>query len=299
MRKVKIITDSCSDLNKKLLEQYDIDYVKMFTVYEGKQTAADLTWTAEEAHALYEIMRAGNRVTTTQVPVEEFMRVFRFYLDKEMDIVYIGCSSKQSGSVNTGAMVAGKLNSEYPDAKIFCIDSLNASLGIGVLAIEAAKLAASGRNAEEIAEKITSIRKNINEFVTVHSLDSLKKAGRVTGSAAFFGNLMGVKPIIISDADGVQTPVKKVKGRKNSFKEIVAMLKDVSTDTITQTIYFAHADCSREEVDELVELIKAEIPCAGVECTLMGPIIGASVGPDAVGIWAFGKEVTWRASEAK
>lgn len=73
-------------------------------------------------------MRAGNRVLTTQAPPEEFERIFTEYLERGCDIVYIGCSLKQSGSVNTGSVVAKRLLERYPGAEIFCIDSLIARL---------------------------------------------------------------------------------------------------------------------------------------------------------------------------
>ena len=294
MRNVKIITDSCADLNVEQLSKYNIDYAEMSTVYKGVETPALLNWTDREVHELYNIMRDGNRITTAQVSVEEFQRIFEKYLKQDMDIVYIGCSSKQSGSVNTGFVTAKKLMAEYEGSKIICIDSLNASMGEGMLAIEAAKMANDGASATEIEAHILSIRKKVNQYVTVHSLDALKRAGRVKGSAAFFGNLMGVKPIIIADANGDQAAYKKVKGRQKSFEEIVALLKSTIIDSEDQTIYLTHADCAKEEIDSLVEMIKKEIPCKGVEVGYIGPIVGASIGPDAVGIWGFGQEVTYK-----
>ena len=118
MRKVKVITDSCSDLNKELLEKYEIDYAKMNTVYNGVTSPAILTWTDEEVHKLYGIMRDGKRILTTQVPVDEFTRIYKLYSDKGYDIIYIGCSSKQSGSVNTGALVAKQFMEANPEVKI-------------------------------------------------------------------------------------------------------------------------------------------------------------------------------------
>ena len=294
MRKVKIITDSCADLNAEQLEKYDIAFARMSTSCDGVESVATLTWTENEAHELYNKMREGKRISTAQVSVEEFQRIFEQYLKKDMDIVYIGCSSKQSGSVNTGYVTAQKLMPSYEGSTVICIDSLNASIGEGMLAIEAAKLAKDGASAKEIERHVISIRKKVNQYVTVHSLDALKRAGRVKGSAAFFGNLMGVKPIIIADANGDQAAYKKVRGRQKSFDEIVAMLKMSIIEPEKQTVYLTHADCAKEEVDALVALIKAEIPCKDVEVGFIGPIIGASIGPDAVGIWGFGQEVTYK-----
>lgn len=296
MRPVKIITDSCSDLSPELMEKYDIDYCKMNTVYNDETSPANLSWTADEVHELYGIMRAGNRVKTTQVPQEEFEKVFDNYISQGFDIVYIGCALKQSGSVNTAAVFAKKLMAENSEIAVYCIDSLNASLGEGMLAIEAAKLAAEGKSASDINSYILSIRKTVLEFVTVHSLDSLRKAGRVSASSAFFGNLMGVKPIIISDADGAQAAFKKVKGRKNSLKEIVSLLAEGIVEPEKQTVFLAHADCDTAEVEEVKNMIKEMIPCKEIYTGYIGPIIGASIGPDAFAIFAFGNEVTYRAN---
>ena len=294
MRNVKIITDSCADLNAEQLNKYGIAFAKMSTSCDGVESVATLLWTDEEAHEHYNKMRDGKRIITAQVSVEEFQRIFEEYLKQNMDIVYIGCSSRQSGSVNTGFVTAKKLMEKYEGSTIICIDSLNASMGEGMLAIEAAKLANDGASATEIEAHILAIRKKVNQYVTVHSLDTLKRAGRVKGSAAFFGNLMGVKPIIIADANGDQAAYKKVKGRQKSFEEIVAMLKASIIEPEKQTIYLTHADCAKEEIDGLVALIKQEIPCLDVEVGYIGPIIGASIGPDAVGIWGFGQEVTYK-----
>ncbi len=297
MRKVKIITDSCADLSAEQLEKYDIDYAKMSTIEDGKEAPALLTWSPAEAHRLYETIRGGKRITTAQVSVEEFNNVFTKYLEAGFDIVYIACSSKQSGSVNTGYVTAKKLLEQYPEASVYCIDSLNASIGEGMLAMEAAKLAAQGKSAEDIYNHIMSIRKTVQQFVTVHTLEHLKKSGRVSASSAFFGNLMGIKPILVADANGAQAAIKKVKGRQNSLREIVRLLKENIVDAKEQTIYIAHGDCQESEIEELKQSIRSEIECKDISVGYIGPIVGASVGPDTIGVWAFGKPVTYVAEE--
>ncbi len=298
MRKVKILTDSCADLREDQLTAYGIDYLKMATVEDGVSAPALLTWSRDEAHGFYEKLRAGKRILTSQVPAPEFQEVFEKYVFEGYDIVYIACSSKQSGSVNTGYVVAKKITEAHPEAYIACIDSLNASIGEGMLAIEAAKLAAEEKmSAAEIEKHILSIRKNVNEYVTVHSLDALRRSGRVKATAAFFGNLMGVKPILIADANGAQAAFKKVKGRQKSLDETVALLKASIKSSEEQTLYVAHADCSEDEVNAVVERLKAEIPCKAIEIGGIGPIIGASVGPDTIGVWGFGEEITYTAGE--
>ncbi len=293
MRKIRILTDSCADLTPEMMDRYGIDYGRMNTAYNGEVKIADLSWTAGEAHEFYDIIRGGGRITTTQVPPEEFDRVFRKYLDAGEDIIYISCSNKQSSSIYTAEKQAEALKSEYPEAEIRCVDSLHASLGEGLIAMKAAEFAAGGKSIDETVEYTNELIRTTNEFLTVHSLDYLKRAGRVKASAAFFGNLMGVKPIIIANTEGDQTPVTKVKGRLNSFKTIVALTKAarIADNEFADEIYIVHSDCQAAEIEQLCSLIKEEIGDVKITTALMGPIIGASCGPDAVSLFVIGKPI--------
>lgn len=292
MRPVKILTDSCSDLIKELRDQYDIDYARMQTDHNGNLQWASLDFEYDTPKELYDIMRAGDRVLTTQVPPAEFERIFTKYLDAGYNIVYIACASKQSNSVFTGEKVAQDLLKKYPDAEIYCIDPLNASAGEGMLAVRAARYRDAGLSAKEITEKILSERKRVNEFATVQSLTSLKKAGRVKASKAFLGNLLGVKPILIADINGAQVPIAKAKGRQKSLDMIVDMLKEKVNDP-EEDIYIIHADCKPEEVEYVRSSIEKEIPCKQIYIGYMGPIIGASCGPETIAVFGFGEEVTY------
>ncbi len=292
MRNIQVLTDSCADLPGELLVKHNIDYCRMNTVRGGVETPASLTWESFTPKEFYDIVRE-ERVLTTQVPQEEFNKVFTKYLDAGCDIIYVACSAKQSSSVNTAGVVAKKLLESYPEARIACIDSLNSSIGEGIVAVRAAELVAEGKDFDTVVELVNKSRNELNEFLTVHTLEYLRRAGRVKGSAAFFGNLMGVKPIMIADACGVQTPIKKVKGRANSLQEIVNLLKEAIIDPENQAVYIAHSDCDEEEVEMLRGMIKAAIPCREIITTYIGPIVGASIGPGAIGVWGFGKEVTY------
>ncbi len=290
MRPVKIVTDSCSDLPKELREKYGIDYMMMNTVKDGKETPASLDWEFYSPKELYDSIRNGERVTTTMVPPSEFQKYFRAELEKGNDIVYIACSSKLSGSVNVGKVEAENILKDFPGAVICCVDSINACIGEGIIAIKAASLRDEGKSAKEIESAILPIRNNVNQFVTVHNLNALKAAGRVTGSSAFFGNLLGVKPIIISDKVGNNTPIKKAKGRLNSLKEIVALTAEAVEGIDNPTIYITHADCE-DEARDVAEMIKEAIPGANTYITYIGPIIGASIGADAIGLFSYGKSI--------
>lgn len=290
MKDYVILTDSCSDLGKDIRESLGIDYVQMNIVYDGKELPASLDWDLYTPQKLYNLMRNGTRVTTNQVPVQTFTTVFTKYLEEGKDIVYIGCSSALSGSVNTGKVVADELAEKYPENSIYVIDSLNSCLGEGLMTIDAAKMKKEGKSAAEVAAYIEANKLKYLQFAAVDDLTYLKRAGRVKASSAFFGNLFGVKPIIISNRIGENLAVKKVKGRKNSLDELVNMVKSSIVDPQTQTVAVVHADCEKD-AEYLKNKIESEIGVKEVYVNYIGPIIGTSTGPGTVGVYCVGNEV--------
>lgn len=290
MNKFVIFADSTCDLDKEMRQRYDIDYVPMNYVIDEEEYVASLDWENHSAKELYDIMRKGKRVYTTQVPQNVYVEKFKSVLDKGMDILYISCSSALSGSISIAKVVAEQLKAEYPDRAICCVDSLISSLGQAHLAIMASLYRAEGHTAEETAKYIEDNRLFVNQFGTVESLEYLRRAGRVTASSAFFGNLFGVKPIIISDRIGQNYAVKKVKGVKNAKREIASLIKEAANG-VYDTLYISHADCI-EDAESLRDEILQIAPFKNVHIGIIGPIVGASVGPGTVIAFCYGNEVT-------
>ncbi len=285
-----ILTDSCSDLGRDVRQKYGIDYVQMNIVYGGKELPATLDWDIYTPSELYNIMRGGTRITTNQVPAESFRAAFTKYLKEGKDVVYIGCSSALSGSVNTGFVIAGELKEEYPENAVYCVDSLCSCLGEGLMAIDAAVMRGEGKSAEEVVAYLEQNKLKYRQFCAVDDLTYLKRAGRVKASSAFFGNLFGVKPILISNRNGENFAVKKIKGRKNSLDEIFNMAKSAVVNPESQIIAVMHADCE-EDAAYLKKRIEEEIKPKEVYVDYIGPIIGASAGPGTVAIYCKCDEV--------
>lgn len=291
MNKVKIITDSCSDMGKDLRGQYDIDYVRMSVNWSGEEKPASTDWDIYTVKEFYDAMRSGIRITTNQVAVSEFENVFGKYLDDGYDIVYVACSSALSGSYNVGQVVAKNLEEKYSGHKIVCVDPKNSCGGELLVALKAVELAAQGLDAVAIGERLKEYSVNVLQFCTADSLTYLKRAGRVKASAAFFGNLFGIKPIIISNAAGENEAVKKVKGTKNAHDECVNLLKAAiekgPVPASEQTVIVVHGDCP-EAAKYLADRVRELIDPKEIYINTIGPIIGASVGPGAVAVYGVG-----------
>lgn len=296
MRDYLILGDSTCDLNKEIREQYGIDYVQMNYVLEGHEYPASLDWEEMGVHEFYDAMRAGKRITTTQVPAEAFLAKFNECAEKGLDVLYVGCSSALSGSVNTANVVAKEVMEAHPEMKISCVDALNSSFGQGIQLMWACERKKEGKTIDETTDFLVKHRNCVNQCGTVADLSYLKRAGRVTASSAFFGNLIGIKPILISDAKGQNFAIKKAKGAQNAKMEIVAYLNEVGKNLEKQTVYISHAD-DEKSVQTLAAMVKEGTGCKDVFTDYIGPIVGASVGPGTVIAYCVGKEET-RVGEA-
>ncbi len=295
MNKFVIYGDSTCDLNKELRDKYSIEYVAMNFSVDDKEYVASLDWEVLPAKEHYNLMRDGKRVFTAQVPKSVYYESFRKHLEQGEDIIYISCSSALSASINTAKLVATELKIEFPNRNIYCVDSLISSLGQGHLLIEAAKKRNEGLTCEETAKHIENIRLRVNQCGTVESMEYLRRAGRVKASKAFFGNLLGIKPIIISDIKGQNYAYKKSKGMIKARAAIAEHIVDAA-DGNYDVLYISHADCEEEAkliCDEILKLADFKEVILGY----IGPIVGASVGPGTVIAFTFGKEVTIEGNE--
>lgn len=290
MKKFAIITDSCSDLPKDKRNEYDIDYLPMRIIFEGRDIPASLDFEEVSYTDFYNLMRDGVRIKTAQVNTPEFSEKFESYLKSGVDVLYIACSSALSGSYKSSLAARDELLEKYKDGNVICVDSRNSCWGLGLLCITAAKLRAEGKSLEEVASYIEKNKQRMNQYCTVESLAYLKRAGRVSAASAVFGGLLQVKPIIISDVTGQNNAIEKVKGRKNSFDRLVELFTEAYEKDPYQQIVVAHADCE-EDAKILRDKLSEKLPDEKIEIGRIGPIVGASAGPGTVGFYGFGREV--------
>lgn len=290
MSKFQIFTDSSSDLRKELRQENGIEYFRMGISVAGKALPADLDYEAYTPEQLYEwVADFSNHCKTSMVNPLEFEEKMVPYLEQGIDILYIACSSALTGTQNVFHLVVRDLQERYPDRKFVCIDSLIAAYGLGWLTLDAKKQQDAGASLEEVVAWVEAHKFDYNQVVTVETLSYLKAAGRVKGAAAFFGNLMSVKPIFISDRKGNNFVVKKVKGTKNALNEIFEDVKArIHLDECKEVVI---VQCMAQKyADLLKERLETEL---GVTTRIewLGPIIGITCGPGTVGCFYKGEEV--------
>ena len=297
MRKFAVIGDSTCDLTDELRKEYDIDYCRMMVSWKNKdgqdkEIYASLSWDEMSHVDYFDLIASGTRVFTAQVTEQEFDLVFERHLAKGEDVLYIGCSSALSASISLGLRLISKYEKKYPEAKILILDPLNSCMGQGLMLMKASELRKAGKTIEETYNEIDAHKLEVHQLATVENLDTLKRAGRVKASKAFFGNLFGVKPILISDAKGNNYAIEKQKGRRNALLRVVEMAKERVVNPENQTCWISDAECKAEDLELLVEHLKSDVHFKEVKVVPMGPIIGASTGKGTIGVYFYGEKVT-------
>ena len=290
MAKYQIFTDSSCDLSKELRQQNNIEFFYFGLVVDGVEYRADLNWEDYSPEEFYGWLAQGKKIKTTQVSMEEVMKRVRPYFEKGVDIIYIGCSSALTGSMNLFELAKNELMEEFPDRKMIGVDSLAASCTLGMMVIDAANKQKEGLSIEELQQWVLDNRFFYNQFATVDTLTYLKEAGRIKGTAAFFGNIIGVKPIFISDRKGNNLTINKVKGTKASLNEIFECVKNAMIPGETQEIYIGQG-LALERAEALKKRVEDELK---IKATIqwIGPIVGTTCGPGIIATFCRGKEVT-------
>jgi len=298
MSNFQIFGDSCCDLSKELRKEIGVKYVHMGLVVDGEELRADLDWEDYSQEEFYGWLKAGKKMKTTQVSIPEFIDCFTPVLEQGMDVLYIGCSSALSGSVNVFELAKQELLEKFPDRKIVVVDSLAASHTQGILIRMAAKMQKEGATLEEVVAWLEANKLKSNQFATVETLTYLKNAGRIKGSKAFMGNLIGLKPVFISDTHGNNYTIKMCRGSKASWNELFDGIKDAFRGEESPLIIIGQG-MAMEPALKLKERFEKEIPGCTVEINWIGPIIGTTTGPGILATFCFGKEVTRFDGEAK
>ena len=290
MAKYQIFTDSSCDLPTDVRKANNIEYFYFGLVVDGVEYHADLDWKEYSPEEFFGWLSKGRSVKTTQVSMEEVLTKVRPYFEKGIDIIYMGCSSALTGSMNLFELAKQELMEEFPDRKMIGIDSLAAAMTLGMMVLDASKKQREGLSIEELEKWVYDNRFFYNQFCTVDTLSYLKAAGRIKGTAAFFGNILGVKPIFISDRKGNNLTISKVKGTKASLNAIFDCIKEAMIPGETTEVAICQG-LAMERAEALKKRFEEEL---NLKATIywIGPIVGTSCGPGVVAAFCRGKEVT-------
>ena len=287
MNNYVIFTDSGTDFTKELIEELEVKQVELTIIVEGEEPKPNNQVDNKE---LYAMLRAKKSATTSAVNTEDFKIAMRPYLEKGMDILYLGFSSGLSSTFHAGKLACEDLSEEFPERKLFAVDTLCASLGQGLLVYHAARMRLDGAEIEEVRDFAENNKLKLCHWFTVDDLFFLKRGGRVSAASAVLGTMLGIKPVMHVNNEGKLIKVGTVRGRKTSIDTLCEKAKASKISEAAKRIAFiSHGDCE-DDAKYLAEKIKKEVGFKDVLIGYVGSVIGSHSGPGTLALFYLGAE---------
>lgn len=283
----QIFTDATADHNSAVMPgTFPVEIIPMQVEIGGREFSygphGDIS--AEE---FYELQKTGNFAFTSQINPLVYFRAFEPCLKAGKDILYLCFSSGLSGTFQTARLCAEELGETYPERRIYCIDTLAASVGQGLLVHEAAHKQMEGLSLDELVAWVTEYRLQVCHWFTVDIFDHLRHGGRVSTAAAAVGTALQIKPLLRVDNEGRLAVVEKPRGRKRAMTALLSRMENGWMPEISKKIVIGHGDCP-DRAKQLQEAVIANFPEAEPTIADIGPIIGAHTGPGMLALVYWG-----------
>ncbi len=283
-----VITDTSANLDCQWLKENRVPVIP-FHYYVGGQDCTCTDTEGFDGPSFYNAMRAGEKVTTSQITPQAYLDTFRPLLEQGQDILFVSMSSGISGSYAQSVFAASELSEEFPERTIRLVDTLGASLGEGLLVVKAVECRDRGVSLQETYDLLMDMRHSMCQVFTVDDLKYLKNTGRLSNMAAIVGTVLNIKPLLKGNTEGKIVSFAKIHGRKRAIRGMAEQYDRMVRDAEGQTIGIAHADC-QADVDLLVSLLNANHPPKEILTVMYEPVTGSHVGPGTLALFFFGDE---------
>lgn len=280
---VKIITDSTNDLSREILMQQGIEVIPLSVNFSDASYLDGVEITTQE---LYEkVDEKGELPKTAAIPIATFVEVFEKYISQGDEIVFTGISKQMSRTYENAVMAA----KEVAEDKIFIVDSMNLSTGIGLLLLKACKYRDAGLSAKQIADRLNQDSQLVLSQFSIERMDYLHKGGRCSSIAKLFGTLLKIKPIIAVRNGKMHVQRKPIGKMKIALDAMIKQIVDdrdrLDTDHVIITHSLAYDYC-----DYIYQILRKEFPDIDIICTVAGCVISSHCGKGTIGILYMVKE---------
>ena len=274
MEKIKIITDSTSDLVPYLIKKHDIEVIPLLlffgdeVYYDGEDISL---------HSVLEKIKTGGVFPkTSQIIPQRFYDYYKKYLDEGYKIISIHISSKLSGTYQSACIAKEMLETE----DITVIDSVNVTSGLGLLVLKACELKEQGLGVKAIKEEILKAIPHVKSALAFETLENLVKGGRISKTAGVIGNLLGIKPIL-AVKDGEMVVIDKVRGSKKAIKYILDYVEKTGIRPGENSVLL---EVENKDILDTLRLNLVETKAKFIECQA-GSVVAIYSGPGACGIF--------------
>lgn len=259
MKNFSLYVDSAANIPEAIRHARDIRVIPYHCTVNGDDRLCfDENVPFEEtALAHYELLRQGTDIKTSLISSAAFYDALEPEVKAGNDVLLVIISSGVSGTFKQATDAAAMLMQDYPDRKVCVVDSANASMGEGLVALRLADLRDLGESIEACAKWGNENAFKVNSFFTVDDLKYLSRSGRISKTVAIAGTLLNVKPIL--QADGSKnakiTAYAKARGRKKALATIADIFARRAERPESQTVAITHADCL-QDAQMLADMIR-------------------------------------------
>ncbi len=272
---IKVVTDSTSDLPADVAESLGIEVVPL-NVHFGSDVYKDRVNLMPDT--FYDKLINGNVLPTTSQPsVGEFIEVYERLGSDADGIVSVHISEKLSGTMNSARLASQQANADCP---IEVVDTFQVSMGVGICAMEAAEVANSGGNMNQVILAARNAVTRSQCFFMLETLEFLQKGGRIGKAQALIGNLLKIRPMLMLQ-EGEVHPLGRERTRRKGIAKLVDTVEELAPISGLAVMYSTGPD----EAQTLAQNV-SKFMIEGREPMMLqiGPVIGTYAGPDTLGI---------------
>lgn len=293
MKEYAIVADASCDLEKALCEKENILLVPChIRLPDGKEIEALPRWESQSAEEFYAALkREPNAYTTAPPNVYEFEKFFEKILAEGKDILLMTISSGISGAYNFALQARENILRKKTGANICIVDSMRFGPGFGLMVLHACRLRASGKSLEETSAWLEANKNRYHQAGWLDDLSFVAKKGRITHAKAFFGTLVGVKPIGEFDYNGLTTVLGKVKGARTAYSALLDYIANTIEDPEEQTVIIAHTS-RLKEAEEFKRLINEKFKVKEILIKDVFPFCGINIGPGLMAAYYIGTPIS-------
>lgn len=284
-----IMTDSSCDLPASLAEELKLIVLPLSYYVNEERHVNYLDEREVSFHEIYDKLRTKCPAKTAAVNMQEFIEPMEEQLKAGFDVLYLGFSSGLSSTYNAGAAAAEELSKQYPERRIYAVDTLCASMGQGLMVYLACQEKLKGKGIEEVRDYVEQTKLHLCHWFTVEDLMFLKRGGRISAATAIVGSMLSIKPVMHVDNEGHLIKIDTARGRKASIRALADKAEQLGVDLENQVIFISHGDCP-EDADYLAGLMRERFHVKDVVISYVGPVIGTHSGPGTMALFFLGKE---------
>lgn len=284
--KIKIIVDSPADIPKDLVDKYNIDVIPSLIIINDETYKDFYEMTSDKFCKILESADDNTKFSTAQPQLECFLNSFKKWTEDGYKVICITISSDGSGTYQSANLAKQYLLDENPSAQVEIIDSKTYSLVYGHAAVEAAKMALSGADYDDVISRINEVLSSGNAFFVTDTLKYLKRGGRVSPAVALIGEILNIKPVLVVE-NGVINSLEKIRGSKKIIPRVIELLK--ATDFTPDCPIYVLDGGNSKNVEDMKNALKDAFGIDNPSIAKIGSAILMNTGPGLAGVIYFTK----------